>query len=85
MNIRITKHVNQALFFVLIESTTRFEVGGVFISAKQPIPPYNIAIIVFMDTVLMMYTMHFRTLKKVTNPSRCFDARMIEKLTKRGA
>jgi hypothetical protein len=50
---------------------------GIFKSAKQTVPPSNVAIIKSVDIELVMDGVIFRTLNKVTNPARSAQITMV--------
>jgi hypothetical protein len=85
VNILEPRHSYKILFFGIIEATGVIEVLGILVGPEHHVPPHDVAVIVQVTFVLVMDSVHFGTLEKVTNPSGGSDIRVIEKLTRCGA
>lgn len=79
MHVLIGEHPQQLLLLGVVESAGVGPFLGVFIRSEDHVPPRDVAIVVFVPTVLMMYPMHFRPPEEVADPVRCSDTGVVEK------
>ena len=85
MHVTPGKHVWQTFLQRGIETAAGIKAGRIFVGAEQPVPPYDIAIVVAVAAMLMVDAMHFGTLDKVANPARGTYAGMVEEFAQRRA
>ena len=75
----LLKKAGPLLFRVVVEATVAHPFFRVLVSTEHHVPPCDVAVVVFVATVLVMDAMHFRSLKNVAHPMRRLDIHMVEK------
>ena len=82
MHISKGEHWEQLLLAFIIEPAGRGEIFGILVCTEEHIPPNEVTVVVAMSAILMMNPVHLRTLKDITDPTRCTDVRVVEELSK---
>jgi hypothetical protein len=85
MDIVPSQHWQQLLLAPIFEAARPGEFARVLVSAKQHVPPDDVAIVVAVATELMVDAVHFRALKHVSNPMRTAHVGMIEEFAQGSA
>ena len=72
----LLKKAGPLLFRVVVEATVAHPFFRVLVSTEHHVPPCDVAVVVFVATVLVMDAMHFRALEHESDQARGLETRL---------